>query len=199
MRRPFLTFLIVFILAIGLAGCGGDDSSQGADGGGRPESPSQNSAPVPQTATRAQGKTFSIGLPTGWEVRQPNAISELFVKHASTPDVELGVRSSPIAGGSAGLDEYVNGQTAQLKGFTNTKEVTGPRALDYQVGGERATTFDWLFNAKVSSGQRADVRQRRVIVVRATRLYDITFQAPSSTFGSAERDLEVMLRTWSFQ
>lgn len=115
------------------------------------------------------------------------------------PDVELGVRSSPIAGGSAGLTDYVNGETAKLKGFTNTKEVTGPRTLDYQVGGERATTFDWLFNAKVSSGQRADVRQRRVIVVRATRLYDITFQAPSSTFGSAERDLEVMLRTWSFQ
>jgi len=121
------------------------------------------------------------------------------VRQASTPDVELGVRSSPIAGGSAGLTEYVNGETAKLKGFTNTKEVAGPDTLDYQVGGERATTFDWLFNAKVSSGQRADVRQPRVILVRASRLYDITFQAPSSTFGSAERDLEVMLRTWSFR
>lgn len=195
MRRPFL---IVFMLAIGLAGCGGDDSSQGGDGGGRPESPSQTTAPVPRPATRAQGKTFSIGLPTGWEVGQPAAVTELFVRQASTPDVELGVRSSPIAGGSAGLTDYVNGETAKLKGFTNTKEVTGPHMLDYQVGGERATTFDWLFNAKVSGG-RADVRQRRVIVVRASRLYDITFQAPASTFGSDERDLEVMLRTWSFQ
>ena len=147
---------------------------------------------------QAKGQTFTTGLPAGWVAGSTSRVQEYFVRDGRKDNVELGVSSSPVAGGEAGLKTYVQGQVDQIKGFTNLKTVTEPKPLAFTVGGEKATTFDWVFNAQNKAGQRVEFHERRVMLVHGGRLYDVKFQSPEAGFEASRPELEAILRSWKF-
>ncbi|MCU1354543.1 MAG: hypothetical protein JWM05_3752 [Acidimicrobiales bacterium] len=201
-RRPLLVIIPVALALLG--GCS-SGSGSGSDPvrtattarAGTTRSTRDQPRP-PATIQTVRAADFTFGLPRGWKVEKPNDLNDVFVRHATVADVELAVRSSPIAGGTTAAKEYIDGQRSTLKGYTNTDEVTEAKALGFDVGDGPAMAFDWTFRAKGADGVRKPIHQRRVIVVHAGRLYDVTFQAPQADLGRSEPDLEAMLRTWTF-
>jgi hypothetical protein len=169
------------IVALAFAGCGGgDDSGTSSE---TPSAPTETSAPSAVSLPgEAKGKTFTTGLPAGWVAGSTSQVQEYFVRDGRKDNVELGVSSSPVAGGETGLRTYVQGQVDQIKGFTNLKTITEPKPLAFTVGGERATTFDWVFNANNKAGQRVEFHERRVMLLHGGRLYDVKFQSPEAGF-----------------
>ncbi len=189
------------LVALAFAGCGGGDDSETSS-----ETPSAPLTSAPLTSApsavslpgQAKGQTFSTGLPAGWVAGSTSKVQEYFVRDGRKDNVELGVSSSPVAGGEEGLKTYVQGQVDQIKGFTNLKTVTEPKPLAFTVGGEKATTFDWVFNAQNKAGQRVEFHERRVMLVQGGRLYDVKFQSPEAGFEAARPELEAILRSWKF-
>ncbi|MGN6695849.1 MAG: hypothetical protein ACTHN0_16855 [Aquihabitans sp.] len=201
-RPPVLVDAVAVVL-LALAGCSSGSGSEAATttaASGKATSTtaeSTTSAP-PDTDAQATATSFEIGLPEGWEQGEANDISELFVQRAAEPDVQLGVRSSPMAGGAAALAEYASGERDTLEAYTNTDEVTAPKELDAEVDGEPATALDWTFTADNSDGVQTPFQQRRIFISHAGQLYDVTFQAPADEFDDLQGDLDAMLATWTF-
>ena len=184
------------IVALAFAGCGGgDDSGTSSE---TPSAPTETPAPSVGLPGQAKGQTFTTGLPAGWAAGSTSRVQEYFVRDGRKDNVELGVSSSPVAGGEAGLRTYVQGQVDQIKGFTNLKTITEPKPLAFTVGGERATTFDWIFNANNKAGQRVEFHERRVMLLHGGRLYDVKFQSPEAGFEASRPDFEAILRSWKF-
>ncbi|MCU1498666.1 MAG: hypothetical protein JWM47_2619 [Acidimicrobiales bacterium] len=205
----------VLLMALALAACSsGSDAGPASlqtEGTTGAELPSTSAAPSPSespgsgspttapdrtVAGTAEADSFTIGLPQGWEQAEANETTDLYVKHATLPDVELAVRSSPMAGGAAAATESLEGQREVLEGYTNTDEVT--EATEVDAAGDGAQAFDWLFTADGSDGTEAQFHQRRIMIARGAELYDVTFQAPEARFDELEADLTLMLESWDF-
>lgn len=189
--------LACLLVALAFAGCGGgEDTSETSE---TPSAPAETSAPSSASLPgQARGQTFSTGLPAGWVAGSTSRVQEYFVRDGRKDNVEIGVSSSPVAGGEEGLKTYVQGQVDQIKGFTNLKTVTEPKPLAFTVGGAKATTFDRVFNAQNKAGQRVEFHERRVMLLHGGRLYDVKFQSPEAGFEAARPDLEAILRSWKF-
>jgi hypothetical protein len=189
---------VLVVLAAAGCGGGGDDTSETSKTTAKPSAPAETAAPSVSLPGNASGETFSTGLPEGWVAGSTSSVQEYFVRDERKDNVEIGVSSSPVAAGEAGLEPYVQGQVDQIKGFTNLKTISVPKPLAFTVGGAKATSFDWVFDDENAAGEQVDFHERRVMLVHDGTLYDLKFQSPEAGFEAARPDLDAILRSWKF-
>ncbi len=194
--RSRLAAVVAGALFLTLGACSGDEGEGLVESGSPQQSASAEPTAGSTGTAEARSGAFTVSIPEGWVSEETNETSELYLRSEAEAGVEIGVASSPIASAD-GLTEYVEGQREQVGQYTNVTEVTDASPLEYPVGNDPATTFDWFFTADLDN-EETDLVERRVIFVHSGRLYDVTLQSPVETSEGAFTALDQVLGSLAF-
>ena len=183
--------IVLSLLAILAAGCGGDESDGGSDGG---------SKATPEPAAKSDGPT-SKG--TGYTLQTPEGYQDLEDRFKdSAVKVDLAYADGGASGfatnivviregaGGASLDDVMETFKGQAEGQADDAGIS--EIEDRELDGTEAKTYAFTRREKANG----KVRQRQVVTVKDDAIYTITWSAAADEFEDQEATLDGILDSW---
>ena len=176
------------VLAVMLAGCGGDD------GGGAEESAS---TPAPKSdAPTAKGTGYTLQPPEGFrDLRDKFEGSAIRVDLAYADKGGGGFATNIVVireqpGGEFELQDAVDVFTKQAESQADDEGIG--EVEDRELDGVEAKTWAFLRRGE----DNGKVRQRQVVAVKDGAIYTITWSAAADEFEAQEATLDEILASW---
>ena len=180
-----LLLSICLVLALTVAGCGGDDKSGGGGGGGG--------------KGNLKGTGYTAQIPDGWEDAKDRAETGAInfdAVIADEPQDDFAtninvIRETPP--GDPSLDQVTEAFEGQAGSLADDDGLSDTE--DRELGGHPARTYTYIIERE----DPPKVRQRQVFTVRDGAVYTITFSALDKSFAAEEKAFDGFLESWEWE